>query len=60
MKYVNKIKLENIKSIMDRENIPLYKAAALYGYSDPNYVSRLYAQMFGKSITKKLNSAKVK
>lgn len=58
MKYVNRIKLENIKSIMDRENIPLYKAAALYGYSDPNYVSRLYAQMFGHSITKKLNSAK--
>lgn len=53
MKYVNRIKLENIKSIMDREKIPLYKAAALYGYSDANYVSRLYSEIFGHSITRK-------
>ena len=53
MKYINRIKLENIKTLMDNTNIPLYKAANMYGYSDPNYVSRLYKGIFGYNITDK-------
>lgn len=53
MKYVNKLKLENIKNLMDYTNTNLNKAAAMYGYNDPNYVSRLYKQFFGKNITDK-------
>lgn len=53
IKYINKTKLDGLKMLMDRENIHLYEAAALYGYSDPNYVSRLYKQLYGYNITDK-------
>lgn len=53
MKYVNKTKLDGIKDLMDREHIPLYKAAALFGFADANYVSRLYKSFFGHNITDK-------
>ena len=53
MKYINSIKLQAIASLMQRENIHLYEASALYGYADPNYVSRLYKQYFGHNITDK-------
>ena len=51
MKYINKTKLENLKLRMDDGNIKLYEAAALFGYRDPNYVSRLFKQFFGYNIT---------
>ncbi len=41
MKFVNFTKLSKIKDIMKRENLKLYEAAEIFGYSDPNYVSRL-------------------
>ena len=53
MRYVNTLKLENIKTLMDNANLKLYEAAAIYGYSDPNYVSRLYKQLFGYNISEK-------
>ena len=53
MRYINKLKLENIKTLIDNKNLHLYEAAAMYGYTDPNYVSRLYKQMFGYNITDK-------
>ncbi|MBE7066812.1 MAG: helix-turn-helix transcriptional regulator [Ruminococcaceae bacterium] len=53
MKYINKTKLENIANLIESEHIPLYKAAAMYGFSDANYVSRLYKKIFGHNITKK-------
>lgn len=53
MRYINKIKLENIKALVDNTNLHLYEAAAMYGYSDPNYVSRLYKQLYGYNITAK-------
>ncbi len=53
MQYINRIKLENIKTIIDNTNLHLYEAAAMYGYNDPNYVSKLYKQMFGYPITSK-------
>lgn len=51
MSYINRVKLESIASIMSNEHLPLYKAAELYGYSDANYVSRLYKKMFQTNIT---------
>lgn len=61
VKYINKLKLENIKALIDNTNMHLYEAAAMYGYSDPNYVSRLYKQLFGYNITDKplIHSKKV-
>ncbi len=51
MKYINSEKLKSIKTLMETKKLPLYEAAALYGYSDPNYVSRLYKNIFGYNIT---------
>lgn len=51
MKYINSEKLKGVKSLIETKNIPLYEAATMYGYSDPNYVSRLYKKMFGFNIT---------
>ena len=53
MQYINRLKLENIKVLMEHTHLHLYEAAALYGYSDPNYVSRLYKRLFGHNITDK-------
>lgn len=51
MSYINHIKLEGIRSIMEKEHIPLNQATELYGFSDPNYVSRLYKKYFHLNIT---------
>ena len=51
MRFINRMKLEGIRMLMERENTPLYRAAELYGFSDPNYVSRLYIKYYGVSIT---------
>ncbi len=51
MRYINRLKLENIKSLMDHSNLRLYESAALYGYNNPDYVSKLYKQLFGHNIT---------
>ena len=51
MKYINTEKLNGVKTMINTKNIPLYEASAFYGYSDPNYVSRLYKQIFGFNIT---------
>lgn len=53
MQYINKIKLEAISQIMEREHLKLYEAASIFGYTDANYVSRLYKKMFQHNITDK-------
>ena len=55
-KYVNKLKLEGIKALLDHTSLHLYEAASVYGYNDPNYVSRLYKKTFGYNITDKPKS----
>lgn len=50
-KFVNRVKLEKIRSLMEKEKMPLCKAAELLGYSDPNYVSRLYKKYFQRNLT---------
>lgn len=57
IKYVNMMKLEGIRSLMDNAHATLHDAALSFGYSDPNYVSRLHKQIFGHNITEKLSRA---
>ena len=38
-----------------KSTVPTSAVAALYGYTDPNYVSRLYRQLFGYNITDRPN-----
>ena len=54
-KYVNYEKLEAIKNLIEKEQAHLYEAATLFGYSDPNYVSRLFKKYYGYNITDKQN-----
>ena len=49
--YVNLRKLTDIKNLLNKENLPMYKVAEMYGYSDANYVSALYKKLFGRNIT---------
>lgn len=51
MTFINQLKLDRIQAVMQRENLKLYQAAEMYGYSDPNYVSRLYKKYYGKNVT---------
>ena len=53
MRYVNRTKLSRMKALMENERIRLSEAAAIYGYADANYVSRLYKALFGKNITER-------
>ena len=50
MQFVNRVKLSNIRDVLGRGGIKLYEAAELYGFSDPNYVSRLYKKYYGTNI----------
>ena len=56
MRYVNTTKLRSIKAMMEKENMKLYEASRLFGYSDPNYVSILYKKLFGVNITDKADN----
>ena len=51
IRYVNTIKLNNIRALIKNQNMKLYEAAELYGYTDPNYVSLLHKKIFGYNIT---------
>ncbi|MBO5273979.1 MAG: helix-turn-helix transcriptional regulator [Clostridia bacterium] len=51
MRFINSVKLTNVRSLMEKEGLSLAQASQLYGYSDPNYVSRLYKQYFHINIT---------
>lgn len=50
IRYVNTTKLRGVKAMIDKENIKLYEASRMFGYSDPNYVSALYKKIFGVNI----------
>ncbi|MBR6727639.1 MAG: helix-turn-helix transcriptional regulator [Clostridia bacterium] len=51
MRFVNETKLAGIRLMMENKGIPLHQAALQYGFSDPNYVSRLYKKYYGRSVT---------
>ena len=50
--FINEFKLMHIKSMMETMNISLNQAAAQYGFSDPNYVSKLYKKYYNEPITR--------
>ncbi len=56
MSYVNRVKLDKIRAVMEKEHLPLYKASELYGYADPNYVSRLYKKIFHTNISDRIKN----
>ncbi len=58
MTFINRIKLNAICVLMEREGIPLYLASSMYGYSNPSYVSRLYRKYFSMSITDAVEKAR--
>ncbi len=50
MQFVNRVKLEQMRNLLENKSLTLSQAAALYGYADPNYVSRLYKKYFQRNI----------
>ncbi len=58
IKYSNAVKLAAIRDLMEVKGAHLYEAAALFGYSDPNYVSRLFKKYYGYNITEKPHQVK--
>ncbi len=55
--YVNRVKLNAIRSVMMKEGLTLSVASELYGYRDPNYVSRLFQKYYGESITRNISKS---
>lgn len=53
IKFINQTKLSRIRNIMQKEKIKLNEAAYLMGYSDPNYVSKLFKKYYGFNISEK-------
>lgn len=51
IEYTNYAKLYKIKELNETKGITIKEAAYQLGFSDPNYVSRLYKKYFGKNIT---------
>ena len=60
MSYVNRAKLSGVKNLMEKEGLKLKDACARFGYQDPNYVSHLYKKTFGRNITSKSDTPKLK
>lgn len=48
--YINRMKLDGVRTLMGKENMKLRKAAEAYGYSDPNYVGKLFKKIYGINI----------
>lgn len=51
MRFINETKLMHIRAIMAENNVPLIKAAEMYGFADPNYVSKLHKKYYNETIT---------
>ncbi len=51
MHFINRVKLEQIRVLMQTSGITLAEASEIYGYTDPNYVSRLHRSCFGYTVT---------
>ena len=51
MQFINRVKLSSIRMAMAKDNIKLYEASEKFGFSDPNYVSKLFKKYYGINIT---------
>ena len=58
IRFINSVKLSQILTVMQRENRKLHEASALFGYEDPNYVSRLFKLYYGKTVRELLAEKK--
>jgi AraC-like DNA-binding protein len=58
MSYINRTKLKGVYDLMEKEGLSLSRAASQYGYSDSNYVSRLYKRHFSVSITEAVEQSR--
>lgn len=58
IRFINETKLTLIRNMMENEQITLAKAALQYGFSDPNYVSRLYKKYYNEPITQSAKAMK--
>ena len=55
--FINRVKLNEVVSLIRKEGIPLYKAAALYGFTNPHYVSRLFKKYFDTTVSEAVERA---
>ncbi len=53
VEYINVTKLRFVKELIDTYRLPIREAGARAGFTDENYVSRIYKRYFGKNITEK-------
>jgi len=51
IRYINEIKLMNVRDLMEKKGATLSQAAPQLGFTDPNYVSRLYKKYYGRNLT---------
>ncbi len=51
MHFINGVKLSRIRGLLETRQVTLAEASALFGYTDPSYVSHLYKKMYGVRIT---------
>lgn len=56
MRFINETKLMHIRAIMAEHNVPLIKAAEIYGFADPNYVSKLHKKYYNETITQAIKN----
>lgn len=57
IRFANELKLRSIRDLMITKGLTLAKASALFGFFDPNYVSRLYKKYFRENITESVRRA---
>lgn len=58
LRFVNEIKLGHIKNMMQIKRVSLAQASAQLGFSDPNYVSKLYKKYYNEPITCVIKTSK--
>lgn len=58
IRFINEAKLSLIRNMMENEQTTLAKAATQYGFTDPNYVSRLYKKYYNETITQNAKAMK--
>ena len=58
MRFVNELKLSHIKTMIEGKGVTLAQVSSQLGYSDPNYVSKLYKKYYHEPITQAIKTIK--
>ena len=56
IRFINETKLTQVKSLIENNNLSLKQAALQYGFTDPNYVSKLYKKYYNETITQAIKN----